>query len=119
MILSARNVVLYLMERGLLTASSVVDGDVQVIETTRRNRNFKIVRRESASLFVKQIQLWDQPTITSLRREAICYWMAAKESGFTALKEVLPQYILYDPVLNILVTELVPSAENLSEHHYK
>jgi hypothetical protein len=119
MILSSKNVIPYLLERGILTPTSVVNGDVQVVEASRRNRNFKLMRQDSPGLFIKQVQLWDQPTTTALRREAVCCWMATKETSFAPLTEVVPKYEFYDPVLNILVTGLVPGAENLSEHHYR
>ena len=64
MILFRSNVVHYLLEQGLLTLDAVVDGELMVIDATRRNRNFKVMRRGQQGYFVKQIQLWDAQTVT-------------------------------------------------------
>ena len=117
MILSSKTVVPYLIERGVISSNSAVDGDVRVLETVRRNRSFKIFRAESPGLFVKQVQTWSSPAATALRREAVCYWMAAKDDVFAPLAEVAPKYEFYDPVNSALVTGLLSSAENISENH--
>jgi len=119
MILSNHSVVHYLMEQGLLPGEAVVNGDVLVLESSRRNRNFKIIRHESPGLFVKQIQTWDPQSTSGLQREALCYWMAAKDRGFAPLGDIMPKYRHYDPARSILVTELCKDGESLAEHHQR
>lgn len=117
MVITNRNVAYYLLERGLITFDSVVDGDLIVVETSRRNRNFKILRRHNPSYFVKQIQNWEPQAISTLQREAACYQVAQNEQSFAPLAALMPKFILYDPVRYLLIVELLPEAENLSEYH--
>ena len=46
MLLTSTNIVHYLLERGLVSAEQVVDGDYMVVEAPRRNRNFKVMKRD-------------------------------------------------------------------------
>ena len=117
MILSKGNVVHYLLEQGLLTIDSVVDGDLMIADATRRNRNFKIIRRASPGYFVKQIQNWDPPTVATLASEAMCYRLARKEAAFATLAALVPRDFLYDSQRHVLVTELLPHNESLTDHH--
>ena len=104
MILSKSNVVHYLIEQGLLTVESVVDGDLMVTDTTRRNRNFKVIRRASPGYFVKQIQNWDPQTVATLASEATCYRLARSGPEFAALARLVPRDFLYDTQRHVLVT---------------
>jgi aminoglycoside phosphotransferase (APT) family kinase protein len=116
MILTTRTVVYYLLERGLLTPASVVDGDLLVVATNSRNRNFKIIRQQHPSYFVKQVQQWDSQSIGLLQREATCYWRATHDPDFAPLAALAPHYHLYDPARHTLVIDLV-QGENLSQYH--
>lgn len=117
MFISASNLVYYLVERGLASADSVVDGDWMVIESSRRNRNFKVMRRRHPGFFVKQIQNWDPQAIATLQTEAKCYWLALNNPAFSPLAPLLPQYLDFDPARYILVLELLKDGEDLTEHH--
>jgi hypothetical protein len=47
MTLTAPTLVHYLLGRGLLTRRSIVDGDLTVIDVSRRNRNFKLPKERA------------------------------------------------------------------------
>jgi phosphotransferase family enzyme len=117
MILSKSNVVHYLLEQGLLAIDSVVGGDLMVTDVTRRNRNFKVIRRTQQGYFVKQIQSWDPQTVATLASEASCYRVARSGAEFAALADLVPRDFLYDSQRHVLVTELLPDNESLSDHH--
>jgi thiamine kinase-like enzyme len=117
MVITRSNVCYYLLERGLLSTESVVDGDLLVVEVTRRNRNFKIIRQHARSFFLKQIQNWEPQAIASLQREATCYWLAQTGVELKPLAALMPAYCLYDPARHIVVTELLSEGENLSDYH--
>jgi thiamine kinase-like enzyme len=117
MILNTKNVADYLMERGLVTRSSVVDGDLWIVESTRRNRNYKIIRRQSPAYFVKQVQNWDAQAIASLRCESSCYWLARNDADYAALAPLLPPYYDFDAAANILVLGLLSGSESLTDYH--
>ena len=117
MILSLQNVAHYLMECGLLRPEAIVDGDVLVVETARRNLNFKVVRRKGPGFFVKQIQIWNPQISAELQREAVCYWLPQHDRVFAPLADIVPRYAHYDPARCILITELFPDGENVSDYH--
>jgi hypothetical protein len=117
MILSRSNVTHYLLDQGLLSPESVVDGDLIVADASRRNRNFKVIRRAHQGYFVKQINMWDPLTVSALATEATCYRLAREVPDFGALAEIVPRDFLYDTQRHVLVTELLPEAESLSDHH--
>ena len=116
MILSKSNVVHYLAEQGLLAWESVVEGDLLVADASRRNRNFKIIRRRRPGLFVKQIQHWDPQAVAGLGTEAACYRLA-REGAAAALADLVPRDFLYDSQRHVLVSELLADGEPLGEHH--
>lgn len=117
MVITPNNVCYYLLDRGLITTESVVDGDLMVVDVTRRNRNFKIIRRNHPSFFVKQIQNWEPQAIATLQCEATCYWLAQSDAELNALASLMPRYYFYDPSRHILITELLADGENLSDYH--
>jgi Ser/Thr protein kinase RdoA (MazF antagonist) len=117
MILTARNVVHYLLERGLLDAEAVVDGGLTIGESSRRNRNFKVLLRDRPGLFVKQVGTWDAQAIATVQREAACSWLAAHEPAYAALSPLIPAWRAFDPQRHVLVTELV-DGETLAQLHH-
>jgi Phosphotransferase enzyme family len=117
MILSRSNVVHYLAEQGLLTPEAIVDGDLMVADASRRNRNFKVIRRAQPGYFVKQIQIWDPQTVATLGTEAMCYRLARGMPEFAPLAALVPRDFLYDSQRHVLVPELLPDGEALSDHH--
>jgi hypothetical protein len=117
MILSASNLLYYLLERGLVSAESVVDGDYLVVESSSRNRNFKVQRQRASGYFVKQVQQAEPQAITLLQREATAYWLAQNRPDFAPLRAVTPTFHGYDPAHHVLIVDLLDAGENLSEHH--
>jgi thiamine kinase-like enzyme len=119
MIITAENIVHYLAEKNLITSESVVNGDFMVVDVTRRNRNFKILRKLDKGYFVKQIKNYDSQSISSLTREAHSYYLAQNDVTFKGLEELMPRLIHFDTMRNILILELFPESENLSEMHLR
>jgi hypothetical protein len=117
MILSLKNVTLYLLECGLLRPEAIVEGDVMIIEAPRRNLNFKVIRKKGPGFFVKQIQVWNAQISAEMQREAACYWLAEHDRAFAPLAAIVPKYAHYDPARSILITELLPDGENVSDFH--
>jgi thiamine kinase-like enzyme len=118
-VLSPANLVYYLIDCGLVTPDSVLEGDFQAAEVTRRNRSFKVIRRKHPGYFVKQVRKWDAMSIATLNREAQCYRLANQDTDFAPLAALMPKYYRFDANRSILVTELLDGAENLSEYHLR
>lgn len=117
MLLTSHNIAYYLIEHGLIGFADIVNGDLTIAETTRRNRNFRVFRKGGQSYFVKQIQGWTPQAIATLQCEAACYSLAQSDPKFAGLAALMPAYRLYDSTRQALVTELLPEAEDLSEYH--
>jgi phosphotransferase family enzyme len=117
MILSAQNVFYYLLDQGLISLESLVDGDFMVVDASSRHRNFKIIRRESPSYFVKQVKEWDPQTIATLQCEATCYRLAHGTRELNPLAVLMPRYHVFDPERQVLVIELIPGSESVAEYH--
>lgn len=112
--LTAANLPHYLVGRGLLDAEAIVAGDVGVIDSSRRNRNFKVMRRGAPGLFVKQMREMQADAMLTLRREATCYAIAAEHPP---LSRLMPKLVRYEPTRHVLVLELLPESESLLAYH--
>ena len=119
MILNAENLVYYLLERGLLTRDSVVNGSIEISEVPRRNRNFRIRQRNGQGYFLKQVRQWEQEAVRTLRAEAQCYQFAALDKTFADVAKVVPRFCGYDERRSVLITELMEGAETIAEHHFR
>ncbi|HEV3037592.1 MAG TPA: phosphotransferase [Candidatus Angelobacter sp.] len=119
MLLNSGSVAHYLLQRGLMTYDSVVDGDLLIVEAPRRNRSFKIIRRRHPGLLVKQVQQWDAVAIASIEREASVYSLAQTVPEFSALAEWVPGLLSYDSQNHLLVLESLPGYESLAECHQR
>jgi len=117
MIITKENIAHYLLSRGLLTFDSVVDGDLVVVEATSRNRNFKVIRRESPGYFVKQAKTFEPQAVETLRYEMSCYWLSKNDPDFAPLAKLMPRFYDSDPVRHALVIELLPEGGSLADYH--
>ena len=88
--LTAASLAHFLMGRGLLAASEVVAGNVTILNSSRRNRNFKMIRNGAAGLFVKQMREMQADAMLTLKREAACYELARDDP---ALSRLMPRLI--------------------------
>jgi hypothetical protein len=119
MYLTASNLVYYLISRGVVTADSVVDGDLTIVEAGRRNRNFKVLRDKSPGLFVKQIKNAAPESIATHRREAAFYEMVCSRPCFAVFAQSIPTLRDYNPLTHSLIVDLIPNAESLAEYHMR
>jgi hypothetical protein len=107
----------YLLERGLLTPESAIAGRLTVVPTARRNNNFSVVCTGGPSYFVKSLQPSAAQGFETLRQEASLYTVARSEEALGPLRDVLPEFHLYDPQRSLLVVEHIPNARTISEMH--
>ncbi|HEY6346016.1 MAG TPA: phosphotransferase [Bryobacteraceae bacterium] len=119
MILTSENLVYYLLERGLVTRESIVNGGIEISEIPRRNRNFRASQRGGQGYFLKQIREWNPESIRTLQTEAECYKLAAQDASFAGIADVVPRFYAYDQRRSVLITELLEGAETIAEHHFK
>jgi hypothetical protein len=112
MYLTIANLAPFLISRGLISSSAIIAGDLVVIDSSRRNCNFKVLH--GGGLFVKQIRSLQTDAMLTLRREAACYELARSDP---ALARLMPRLVAYYPERHVLVVELIPEAESLAEYH--
>lgn len=115
MIITSRNLLRHLLAKRLVSNESIVDGDLVIVDASGRNRNFKVLRKNYPSLFVKQIRNWDTQAIAMLQCEAACYWLARHDRDFSALEPIIPELYDFDKERQILVTAFI-DGDDLWEH---
>jgi hypothetical protein len=86
--LNAANIAHFLLCRGHLSPDAIVAGDLAVLDASRRNRNFKIIRDGAPGLFVKQMREGQPDAMTTLRRRAACYEHSRDDPALSRLMRV-------------------------------
>jgi len=108
--LTRSEVVPYLLRRGLVGAESVVDGDLTIVDASRRNHNFGILRERGPSYLLKQGT--DAERKATIANEALVY-------SSLQLDPYLPRLVHYDSDEHILILEYLTGARNLHEHQMR
>ena len=114
--LTQKNVHLFLLEKGIIKAKSLVDGDYQITTSQTRNAIFKIVRKKEKSLFVKQLNSFDPTNTYVLQKDATSLWLIKNEKEFDKLSHFVPDYFGFDPEKQVLITEYIPNSLNLEDY---
>jgi hypothetical protein len=107
MVLTTASIAHYLLERGLVSASSLVDGDFCVDDLSRRNRVLQVLRGPHPGYIVKQVKDWKPKSVELLESEARFYSLLRTESELASLRRWLPQCYAYDADNQALVLEFV------------
>jgi 5-methylthioribose kinase len=113
--LAQPEVVPYLLRRGFISAESIVNGDLQVVDASRRNRNFKVISNRGPCYLVKQGVGRDGSA--TVAHESNVYQSLAAMSQSMSFQSYIPRYYGYDEHEHILVLELVDHAQDLREYH--
>jgi hypothetical protein len=107
----------YLLGLGLISARSVMRGDVRISNNSRRNNNFQVVCEQGDSFMIKQsADTDDSGTIT---REAFLYQYLHNAAPAEEIRRYVPRFCSYDDGERILVLELFKNAEDLRLYHRK
>jgi len=114
--LTQKNVHLFLLEKGIIEAKSIVDGDYSIITSQTRNAIFKITRKKEKSLFVKQLNSFDTNNTYVLQKDATSLWLIKNEKEFEELSKYVPNYYGFDPEKQVLITEYLPDSINLEDY---
>ncbi|HEX8179666.1 MAG TPA: phosphotransferase [Pyrinomonadaceae bacterium] len=117
--LSIENALPYLLDRGLITPQSVLDGELLIASAARRNRNLRVTRKDGVSYLIKQP---DDPTYGgayTLRCEASFYTFCQNELAAAPLLPFLPRMMYFDAERSLLALELFEDAEPLWKQYSK
>jgi hypothetical protein len=63
----------FLIRNKLIDASAIIEGDVEIVDASRRNQSLKIVRRHGPSYFLKQAGEGEPDSRATIGREAWFY----------------------------------------------
>ncbi|MDQ2775704.1 MAG: aminoglycoside phosphotransferase family protein [Acidobacteriota bacterium] len=105
----------YLLLKGLITAESIVDGNLQVVESSRRNQNWKVINPGGTSYFLKQgIGSNKAETVT---HESTVYQLFSADPGKGCPGRHLPRFVSFDNDHRVLILELLTEAKDFREYH--
>ncbi len=105
----------FLLERGLITPRSIVEGDLVVRDASSRNRNFRVERRSGASYLLKHGV--GQEGVATVAHEAGVY--QALTDADPLLRRYLPAFYGYDAAERVLILELVGSSRDARTHYLR
>jgi thiamine kinase-like enzyme len=114
--LTQHDVVPYLLSRDLIAPKSVVDGDVAILDNSRRNRNYRIISPDGCYLLKQAV---GSDRIETLSREASIYQQLFSRHQKNGIASHLPKFCAYDSGEHILVLELIQDAETLREQQQR
>jgi thiamine kinase-like enzyme len=117
--LTESDVIPYLLARELISASSVVSGELRVVDASRRNRNFRVVRSDGPSYLLKQGVMRDG--YSAIAREARAYQLIAALRNSCDVNAPTfrhaPRAYGYDEERDVLIVEFLTGAETLRSRH--
>jgi Phosphotransferase enzyme family len=109
------DVVPYLLERGSLSRQTIVEDGIVVRDVSSRHHNFRVEIQSGGGLHLKQAS--GALSKEQLQREADMY--RTLRASDPRLSAVVPELRDYDELSCILITSLVPDAEDLSTFHHR
>jgi len=113
MLLTETNIIHYLLDRGLVDASSFVKGNFTCRGGQNRHTHFIINKEYDAHRFFVKQSISNTEKSASLRREGIFYELASSNDHFQTLQKYLPEILLLDIKNSILVVDYLGEHVNL------
>lgn len=112
--LAQREILPYLLERGLVSRQTVVAGELRIVDASRHNRNYRVVSESGISFLIKQGS--ESAGIGSIPHEATVY-RRLREPGDNALARYLPPFHGYDPAERLLILGLLRESRDVRDYH--
>ncbi len=104
LVLTLDNVVDYLLNNNLIDKKSIVESDLKIIDESRRNRNFKVMRQNRSSYLVKQAIGIGRHSHKTLEIESKFYsFIMNCSSADEYIKKFIPELYFNDDKDKILV----------------
>lgn len=114
--ISTENVAEYLISHKILDVESIISGGLTIIDSSRRNRNIRIMENSKKGFLIKQPRLTSIGNITTIKKEALVYLLSQTDPDLFAIHHIVPQITDFDDINNILITELIINSTPLQEH---
>jgi aminoglycoside phosphotransferase (APT) family kinase protein len=106
--LTAGSVVPYLLQKGILSAPSLLEDDWHALQSDATRPVLRITGSASPGWIVKQASPLDRNQVEMLDREAAIFQLAAEVGWARPLRKLLPEFRSYDPGVHALIVALVP-----------
>ena len=104
-------IVPFLLQRNLITPADIVNGELQIENASRRNRNFKVTRNGAPGYLLKQ-GVGDERRRT-VAQEGAAYVALSSLDGLAAL---LPRFHGFDKQGCVLILELLQDGQSLADY---
>lgn len=106
----------YLLDKGMISPSSIISGDYISTQSQTRNVIFNVRRKSGKSLFIKQVNNPEPTSLYVLQKDATCMWLIKHESAYTNLRSYVPEYFGYDVNNQVLVTQFIDNSIDLDAY---
>jgi Phosphotransferase enzyme family len=111
--LTVDSVASFLLDRGLIDVSWIIDGDLTIRSAARRNRNLRVEGPSGSGFFIKQPDDPDEGGHETLRCEAAFYQFCRQAPDFAPLTRFVPRLVASEIEPPVLVIDLVPDGVSL------
>jgi thiamine kinase-like enzyme len=117
MMLGEGDLVRYLLRQQLVTSKCIVQGDLRIVDVSRRNHNLAVLTGKQSYL-LKQAR--NSACSDSIANEAALYTFFNSESKPPhGLRPYLPQFFGYDHEEHAVFLEFITNARTLREHYHR
>jgi Phosphotransferase enzyme family len=103
----------YLLRRGITSPADIVNGDLRILDSSRRNCNLVVRTGRDHSFLLKQG--YNEHNADTVGHEARIYRFFADLPGSHPLRRFLPTFHDYDAQAGVLALEVLPEAVSLRQ----
>jgi hypothetical protein len=115
-LLDVDDAIRFLIERGLIDNTWILDGSLIVRRLERRNRNLKVVGRGGLGFVIKQPGYSMAESRDTLRCEAGFHRLCREEPAMAPVARAIPRLVAAEDRESILVFEAIPDAITLRQY---
>ncbi|TCP58182.1 phosphotransferase family enzyme [Tumebacillus sp. BK434] len=108
----------HLLTHRLLEEQQIVNGNLSVLDVTRRNLNFQVISTQGRSYLLKAGKSAEEQKLTAQEASAYRYFQQGAGQG-SGMVKYLPRFYRYDQQDGILVIELLRGATSLHDYFYR
>ena len=106
----------YLVAQGLIDSAAIIDGELTITSVARRNRNLRVQGPAGKSYLIKQADGAALADDLTLQHEAAFYAFCHQHLGDTQFPKILPRLVCFDPLVPLLILELLGDAIPLYQY---
>ena len=108
MYLTASSLVPYLLQKGILSTSALLNRDWSILQNDSRRPVLRVTSANGRGWIVKQPSPLDEPHVAMLDREAAFFQLTDEVLWARPLRPLMPRFRFYDPGVHVLIVEFLP-----------